>query len=742
MDSRRRRFLVPRTGVLTALVFLCATLPAAAAGTQTAELFEKRIRPVLAETCLRCHGGQKTSARLRVDSRDALLRGGKHGPALVPGDPDASLLIRAVRYQHDDLRMPPGKPLPPLTVNDFVAWVKAGAAWPSAARPLQAGRHWAFEPVRTGTPPEDPTGWSRNAVDRFVAAKRHEKGLHPVGQAARRTLIRRATFDLLGLPPTPEEVEAFVNDPRPDAYERLVDRLLASPQYGERWGRHWLDLVRYADTAGETADYPAPEAWRYRNYVIAAFNRDTPYDQFLTEQLAGDILAARLPPEAPQERYAELVTATGYIAVARRFGFDITKDQHLTIEDTIDTLGKSVLGLTVACARCHDHKFDPVTQKDYYALYGIFDSTRYPFPGCEHTKAPRDLVAMAPPGAHDPKRPPDLAYAVAEGTPHNVRIHKRGDPETPGDEAPRRDLELLGGQPVPPGGGSGRLALAGWLTRPDNPLTARVMVNRIWQHHFGAGLVKTPNDFGTRGLPPSHPELLDYLAARFVRDGWSVKAMHRLLMLSATYQLADHDDPQAVQTDPDDTWLWKFRRRRLSAEEIRDAVLAVSGGLDPSPGGRHPFPDPMTWGFTQHAPFTAVYDTNRRSVYLMTQRIARHPFLALFDGPDPNSSTPDRFSTNVATQALFFMNDPFVHAQSAGLAARLRPLPDDAARLDRAFRLLFGRPPSADEREAALRFLAGYQADLTDVPPAERPARAWSAYARVLLCSNEFLFVD
>ena len=605
----------------------------------------------------------------------------------------------------------------------------------SAAEPKPPTDHWAFQPLRVVAPPADPSGWARNPLDAFVAAKQRALNLKPARAADRRTLIRRATFDLLGLPPTPDEVEAFVKDTAPDAYERLIDRLLTSPHYGERWGRHWLDVVRYADTAGETADYPVPDAWRYRNYVIASLNSDIPYDLFVREQIAGDILATKLPGDAPREQRAELVVATGYIAIARRFGYNITADHNLTIDDTIDTLGKSVLGLALGCARCHDHKFDPISTNDYYALYGIFDSTRYPFSGCEHTKVPRDSVPLLGEGSAVLGQ----AYAVVEGTPHNAKLQERGDPGKAGDEVARRNLRLLGGQPVPSDGGSGRLALAGWFTQPDNPLTARVIVNRIWQHHFGVGIVRTPNDFGTRGEAATHLVLLDWLADRFIHDGWSIKAMHRLIMLSATYQQAVDT---VTQDDPENRALSRFERRRLSAEEIRDAVLAVSGDLDSTPGGPHPFPDAKTWQFTQHKPFTAVYDHDRRSVYLMVQRIKRHPFLALFDGSDPNTSTGDRHTTIVPTQALFFMNDPFIHAKSLHLATRLMALEDDKRRLERLYHLMFGRSATSDERDLATKFLTHYGQDLGDVPADQRAERAWAAWVRVLMSSNEFLFLD
>jgi hypothetical protein len=336
----------------------------------------------------------------------------------------------------------------------------------------------------------------------------------------------------------------------------------------------------------------------------------------------------------------------------------------------------------------------------------------------------------------------DLAYAVAEGKPHNARVQQRGDPKSLGDEVPRRFLQVLGGQTVPADAGSGRLELARWLTNPQNPLTARVFVNRVWQHHFGQGLVKTPSDFGMRGEPPSHPELLDFLAARFVASGWSIKALHRLIMLSQTYQQQSTVDGHNTQVDPDDMWLWRFRRRRLSAEEIRDAILAVSGDLDLTMGGAHPFPDEKSWGFTQHAPFSAVYDHNRRSVYLMTQRIKRHPFLTLFDGADANASTPERYTTTVPTQALFFLNDPFVHARSASFAARLMEVPDDRARLERALERMFARPPSENDHAATARFLSEYAGDLGSDPAADRPRIAWAAWLRVLMSGNEFVYID
>ncbi len=1252
--------------------------------------FENRIRPALIEHCYECHSAtaKKLKGGLLVDSRAALLKGGDSGPALVPGDPAKSLLLRAVRHEEPDLAMPPKKPkLTDAVIADLMTWVKQGAPFPSDGAVPSQKPHWAFEPVRNPARPAVNSSWPRTSVDDFILTKLREHGVQPALAADKRTLLRRATFDLTGLPPTADEADAFERDPSTNAFAKVVERLLASRHYGERWGRHWLDLVRYADTAGETADYPVPVAWRYRNWVIDAFNADQPYDEFLREQIAGDILARR----GPRERYAGRVTATGYLAISRRFGFDSENYHHLTIQDTIDTLGQTVLGLTLGCARCHAHKFDPVSMNDYYALYGIFESTRYAFPGSEQKQKSRALVPLLPPeesqakwrefdtrvavlarnlerqkqsvpaatlrslddldgdfemqapaaggskgvlvppwvyggpiavttdaqspfknchplgkvgaslpagtnagriaqtlyparthahggvahvnldfrvgtkpesargqhrfsigtrsspaveilltsdsivfragertetlralkpnqwhnlqlaldlgartvsgsvgrpgdvktfrdlplaptwsgtmdfvlldspagepvpalaidnlavqdapippvsttlpalasaneldsaaltaqmqslagidgdfelqteaappatpwgpgpnsvvkiratsqspfrnlygpgqlGVHLPNSgayngfgqtltnrwksgqtarlfvgfdfrctsadaggdgswrfylghgpgssaaielffnraqffrrsgdqrdvvqplrvgewyqvqlalnlkeksytgsiattsermefagqfangwdgsidytfidsyghlggvkpaldadnfviretalvpldappmtvaagegesrrakidelrrqlvelaelaekskqelaalladgPVELAYAVSEGTPRDARIQLRGEPDKPGVEVPRGFLDILGGGKLPnETSGSGRLELAEWLTRPDNPLTARVMANRLWQYHFGQGLVKTPNDFGARGQPPTHPELLDHLATQFIRSGWSVKAMHRLIMLSATYQqgavmandelrMTKDDRNSKLQTvgsktsrgsgsailsslDIGHSDFPAFPRRRLSAEETRDSILLVSGELDPTPGRGHPFPAPTGWGYTQHAPFSAVYDHNQRSVYLMAQRIKRHPFLTLFDGADPNASTAERRTTTVPTQALFFLNDPFVHTKSQQFAARVeRTGTGEAQRIEAAYRLALGRSPTEAERAEAVEFLAAYRAELLAAKKENVETAALAALGRVLFGSNEFLSVD
>ncbi|MHB1081227.1 MAG: PSD1 and planctomycete cytochrome C domain-containing protein [Prosthecobacter sp.] len=791
-------------------MLLVAPLALAADDGASFEFFESRIRPLLVEHCYDCHSAEAGKAKggLRLDSREGWAKGGDSGPAIVPGRPDDSLLIRGVHYWEKDFTMPPDEPLSPTQVADLVEWVKRGAPDPrkdtpgviAVAKPalgidLDKGRrHWAFQPMEMPPLPKvKDMSWPRTEVDYFTLAKMEAEVITPVQEADRRTLIRRVSFDLTGLPPTLEEVESFLKDGSAAAFERVVDRLLASPRYGERWGRHWLDVVRYADTCGNASDYPVPQAYKYRNYVIKAFNDDMPFDQFIREQIAGDLL----PAASDGERFRHTV-ATGYLAISRRFGGG-KGPVNLTIDDAIDNLGRSFLGLSVSCARCHDHKFDPVPQADYYALYGILSSTIFPHPGGEGMNRPANLVplvtkpeleaATRPWQKHikeleaevkkleaakaalekqsetsDKKDatariekkitaakakvkqaadtvPYELAYAVKDGKGADARLQVRGDPARMGEEVPRGFLQILGGEKLPQHhASSGRMELAQWVTDPGNPLTARVLVNRLWQHHFGRGLVSTPNDFGTRGQQPSHPELLDYLAQRFIQSGWSIKAMHRLLLLSHTWQLSSLA-PEAVSTDPNDTLWWHAERRRLDAESIRDAMLFVSGDLDLTPGGEHPFPPVHTWGFTQHRQFFALYDNHQRSVYQMQQRLRKHPFLALFDGADTNSSTAVRDPSTTPLQSLFMMNNPFAHERAARLTARLTGMAaGDAQRVERVFHLLYSRPPEPEEVRMATEYLGKVRLQLAaQKVPAEQ---AWTSLVRALLGANEFLYLD
>ena len=991
------------------------------------EFFESRVRPVLVKHCLECHGAKKQEGGLRLDSRDSWMRGGDRGDVIVAGEPEKSLLIQAVRYSDPDLQMPPGnKKLSGSEIADLEAWVQRGAHDPrreSTTRTSekmsleQARTFWSFQPLVPVAPPQDTADrWSRTSLDAFIHAELKKHELTPVADADRRAWIRRATFDLTGLPPPPDEIDAFLRDESANAFATVVDRLLESPAYGERWGRHWLDIARYADTAGDGSDYPVREAGKYRNWVINAFNQDKPFHEFVREQIAGDILALN----GPTDKYADRVTATGFLAIGKRYGYKAAPDyQYLDFGDVIDSVGRSMLGLSVGCARCHDHKYDPVSAADYYALYGIMESTRWAFPGGEEQKRPAHFPPLVPPDevakldkaraeelaridfeiaalrrerseldpnsvaggadlgfeAQQPGKPPGkpwvragpievtpdaqspfghihpqgklgirlgsgqptdglryvfenglraspdkqmhftidfrtvetskemgafrfylgrgvieslaiecsatstefairsgtnwevirpitpgtwytlrltidpaakkysgivgtrddltafedkqtgtnwdgvincficdgfghvsgtacareldnlglretefgapssgpvaprtvepnsqermakldaeikslterkqtistelpypVAYGVAEGTPVNSRIQLRGEPHRLSDEVPRRNLELLGGDIVSAGSGSGRLELANWITRPTNPLTARVFVNRVWQWHFGEGLVTTPSDFGSRGERPTHPELLDWLASEFIASGWSMKSLHRLIMNSRTYQLASVDNDANLSVDPGNRWHWRYSRRSLDAESIRDAMLAVSGRLDRNVPQSHPFPSVDTWGFTIHNPFHAVYDSNHRSVYLMVQRNRRHPYLALFDAADPNQSIASRQPTTTPTQALYLMNSPFVQEVSEGLARRVISVSgDDRAKTRWAFETTHGQIPDDAAVGDAISFVSAYREKIAGDTAVNNDIAAWSALARVLLTSNGFLYVD
>ena len=824
-NSKWGGWLVARLALVLAGIWPAVpTTVAAATADDGDSFFESRVRPVLIKHCLKCHGAEKQEGDLRLDTRAGWQRGGSQGPALVAGKPQESLLIKAISHDDSDLKMPPDRPLSPADRATLTEWVNRGAPDPRTEGPVRLGgmtldaarAWWSFQPIQ---PPKTPALPAFSAIDAFLLAKMAERNLAPAPAADRRTLIRRVTYDLTGLPPTAEEVEAFAQNESPLAYRRLVDRLLASPAYGERWGRHWLDLVRYADTAGENSDHPVPQAWRYRNWVINAFNADQPYDAFIRDQVAGDLRAARSEAGDP-----EAVVATGFLAIARRFGHDIDKDMHLTREDVVDTLGKSVLGLSLGCARCHAHKFDPISFEDYYALdeplrdhngqpglnvwrngdtpsavvnatdQEIAVWTKLPPQSLFVHPAPDGPVALAwvspvsarvriqatvadgHPGGSDgvswqlnhlttnlqaplaavadqaewltanaqeraaleaalPKR--DLLYGVTEGTPADAPVLLRGDPEKPGPITPRRWLEVLGGTPLKDSAGSGRQELADWLTSPANPLTPRVLVNRLWQHHLGAGIVRTPNDFGSRGQAPSHPELLDWLATELFRANWQLKPLHRAILFSNAYQQSSLVDPTV---DPENLWLARFSRRRLSIEELRDSLLQVSGTLERSQGGPHPFPAESSWGFSQHGPFAASYPTNRRSLYIMLKRNRRDPLFALFDGADPNSTTPERSLTTVPTQALFFLNDPFFHEEAAKLVDQvLARHSDEQARLEDLFQRTLQRPPQAADLAWTRPFLASYR---TPENQDDTVRRGWQALARVLLGSNEFLYLD
>ncbi len=664
-----------------------------------------------------------------------------------------------------------------------------------ASPPEDSEKPWAFRPVRRPEVPsvEAASDAIRNPIDAFLLATLREQGIEPAPEADRRTLIRRLTFDLIGLPPTPEAVEAFVADPAPDAYERLVEQLLASPQYGERWGRHWLDVVRYAETHGYERDDPKPNAWKYRDYVIAAFNQDKPYNRFLIEQLAGD--------EIPEPTIASK-TATGL----HRLGLiddepaDPVMDRFDQLDDMIKTVGTTFLGLTIHCARCHDHKFDPIQQADYYRLASFFT------PGVRYRRGSVESISLVLASDSEEQRVAELNQAVdrqvaslreriksvgdgdlkqtlekrvkalaalrpaklpmALGFTDNgpdadpTALLIRGDAHNPGPEVAPGFLAILEPDPptiTPPPGGrttGRRLALARWIASPDNPLSTRVIVNRVWQYHFGRGIVGTPSDFGAMGEEPSHPELLDWLASEFVTRGWSLKALHRLLVQSAAYRRSDRWDDRAGEIDPYNTLLWRMAPRRLEAEPIRDAMLAVTGDLNLEVGGpsvRPPIPKAVLAGQSRPGNGWNVSpprEAARRSVYIHVKRTLAVPELELLDAADNNDPCPRRAVTTTAPQALTFLNGDFAHQQADHFAARLLRESgiDRAAQVERAFRLAFARRPTDSELRDSLAFLNSQSALIALRPhPEDRPdppREALRALCLVLLNANEFVTVD
>jgi hypothetical protein len=846
-------------------LLLMLSVPALA---QDAGFFENKVRPILVNNCYACHSADtKPAGGLRVDDRNGLLRGGETGPAVVPGEPAKSLMLDRVRHENPRRRMPrEGNALTASQIADLTAWIQAGAPWPQEKATVSASasksmyerlraRHWAYQTLGN---PEIPqvknTAWPRGDVDRFVLAKLEASKLAPVAEADRLTLIRRLRFDLTGLPPSPEEIAAFVHDQSPKALETMVDRLLASPSFGERFGRHWLDVARYGESTGPSRNVPYPHAWRYRDYVIDSVNRDVPFDRFLREQIAGDLL----PASSPQER-DRLLIATGFLALGPKDVNQRFKERFVmdNVAEQIDTVTRSTLALTVGCARCHDHKFDPIPTADYYALAGIFASTddaagvrnKMGGAGLDYYD-PKMLVRLAtytPRASTEAVAKLEAEAAVAKkeweeirGTPeglalgpngrprqqpfrlkyeklqaqlleltdpatygfavHGARdaaqvgdtaIRLRGEAEKLGPEVPRGFLTAFQVPDAAPVNRtqSGRLELANWIANPRNPLTARVAVNRIWLHLFGQGLVSTVDNFGITGDRPSHPELLDFLAQKFIHDGWSVKKLVRELVLSRSYQLSSAATDTHRTLDPANRLLWRHSPRRLDAEEIRDAVLATSKQLrintaEPAPVRELKMIEmrdngPESRGIREKA------DASRlRSVYLPLLRGVTPRALEPFDPVTQTLVTGQREVTTVPTQALYMLNGPFVRKQSLALAEQLlRDLPSPAARVDRAVRLILGRPPRREELDRALVFVDRYASsyrpepadtspvvsapqpvaakavssapidpdniDRTEAPPVEESvvpssaqAAAWMGFVQSLYASAEFRFIQ
>jgi cytochrome c553 len=713
--------------------------------------FEKKVRPLLVANCYTCHSAETNSrSGLRVDDRNGLLVGGSRGPAIVPGNPDGSLLIKAVGY-HGKLKMPPERPLAESDVAILRRWIKEGAFWtkvdPAAAdRRVTAdyGRlrkeHWAWQPLRDPRPPHVANdAWSRDAIDRFLLARMNEKGVKPVGDADRFPLIRRVTFDLIGLPPSLAEIDAFVADRSPTslALVRVVDRLLASPSFGERWGRHWLDVARYAESTGSARNLPFPHAWRYRDYVIDAFNNDKPYDEFIREQIAGDLLLSSTQAERTEHLIATGFLALGVKDVNQRFKVRYVMDN---IDEQIDTVTRSVLALTASCARCHDHKFEPIPTADYYALAGIFSSTdmcaalrnKMGGGGLDYFD-PQMLLLLSPAAQATQKasKGPVALGARDAKVVTDAAIRIRGIAENHGATVRRGFLSVVHypGQPAVDVKQSGRLQLAEWLTSPQNPLASRVIVNRVWHHLFGEGLVKTVDNFGVTGDAPSHPELLDHLAQRFLRDGWSIKRLVRTIVLTRAYQLSSDAPPANVEVDPENELLWRHAPRRLEAEEIRDASLVASGQLDlarpvGSPAMNLPVSELTNNGPQAKRLVAAAQASRHRSVYLPLLRGLTPESLAVFDFAEQGMVTGDRDTTTVAPQALYLLNDPFVMGQSRGLAERLlrESQLSEIQRVDLAYRLTLGRRATPAESRRAVAYIAEYLAATSDTHVAARSA--------------------
>lgn len=769
-----------------ALVMLAAGLvtpqnapPKAPLTPEQITFFETRVRPVLAESCFSCHGDKRQVADLRLNTEEGVRKGGSMGPVVKPGDPDGSLLIQAIRHS-GPLKMPKGKKLPPNQIKDLEDWVRMGAFWPASPSGAKAEKPlWSTLPVAEPQPPAVKNqAWAKTPVDRFILAKLEEKNWAPSPPADKRTLIRRITYSLTGLPPTPEEVEAFLADSSPDAYEKVVDRLLASPQYGERWARIWLDVARYADTKGYVfeEDRNFHHAYTYRRWVISAFNKDLPYDDFILRQIAADRL-----PEVTEGDELDDVAALGFLTVGRRF----LNAQPDIIDDRIDVVTRGFQGLTVSCARCHDHKYDPVPTQDYYSLYGVFASTqdvvvpisaksiRDPWiahnakaaslndardalirkevaglrartdlaepvkaalQGLREEALPgRDVLAKLLPTFTQQGRDrlaelqkeqaaltrsapaqPEFALAVSDKPdPSDGVVFRRGNPGNPGEPAPRRFLAALSPDPAARAhwtAGSGRLELAEAIASPDNPLTARVFVNRVWQGHFGEGLVRTPSDFGRQGEPPTHPELLDWLASWFMDNGWSIKKLHRLVVTSAVYRQAS-GAPSAISSADPENRLWARQNlRRLDLEQMRDSLVMASGRLAlAEQGGR----SVDLWA----PPFTT-----RRAVYGFVERQNLPGVFRTFDFASPDSTSAKRFQTIVPQQALFFMNSPFAADQARALAARpeVARAAGSEAMVKALYRLLFNRPPNSQEIKLGSGFLGP-----NPLAPLDGPGRVW-----------------
>jgi hypothetical protein len=740
-----------RSPLLCFLLMLFAS-PIVGRADDNVDHFEKHIRPLLVTKCVECHSGRTPDGNLDLSTRSGFAAGGMSGRLVDgPGVGSSSLFERLIATD-DGLRMPPDEPLTKQEIAAVQQWIENDAVWPDANDSIMPGdmenpvdSHWAFQPVTRPTVPvvADST-WCWTDIDRFIRAKQEAAGVEPVEDVANLAWLRRATLDLTGLPPTLEELIQYSSAASDHARLHEINRLLGSRAYAERQARRWLDLARYADTSGDGTDTPIPEARYYRDWVIDAFDLDMPYDQFIIEQLAGDILAKQ-NPDGP-DAYRQII-ATGYIALSRRFGNSKFAELHQIIDDSIDTMGRSMLGLSLGCARCHHHKFDPVTTEDYYGLYGYFASTQYPHAGTEHQKERSDLPEIRIPDQLAEVMESRVAWAVCDKPEvGDARIHVAGDPHRKGPVAPRGYLAFLNSaRPDITTETSGRLQLAQWIASKDNPLTARVMVNRVWQSHFGRGLVPTASNFGMQAPEPLHVDLLNYLASEFVAQGWSIKHLHQMIMSSHVYYLAGSEESAQLAVDEANELLWHFPRQRMDAETFRDAILAVSGRLQVGSSGRHPFKPTEKIQYNQGNPFSEIFDHEYRSIYLMTPRLNRHPMMALFDGADANVSTPQRGESTVPLQSLFMVNGAFVSEQAAAFASRIcEGNAELESRVARAWQIAYARPHTSEELFAVGNYINSYAAKRIDAgsDASEAEHQAWSSLARAILSSNEFMYID
>ena len=671
----------------TLLVLISSSFVASAADTTEQEqLFERSIRPVLVERCFECHSGKKQEGGLRLDSPEFLLKGSLSGAAVTPGKLHLSRLWDVIQYDEGDIQMPPKEKLSDTQIAAFRTWIEQGAFWPESYQPhLDKDNqpawltHWAYQPIQKPELPQvQNVDWVRTPIDRFVLAKLEQAGLEPSSSADRRTWLRRVTINLTGLSPTFEEYAAFEADQSADAEQKVVDRLLESPRYGERWARHWLDVARYADTKGYVfqEDRNYPDSWTYRDWVIRAFNEDMPFDRFVKFQLAADKLTTA---ENASEQ-----CAMGFLTLGRRF----LNNRHDIIDDRIDVTTRGLMGLTVSCARCHDHKYDPIPAADYYSLYGVFNSS------------------------DEPKSEPSTLRLTDKEKPQEPYVFLRGQPHNHGPRVPRQFLKVIEGDDRKPfENGSGRLEMAEAIVNPDNPLTARVFVNRVWGKHFGSYLVDTPSDFGVRADTPTHPLLLDWLAQEFIDSGWSVKHLQRLITLSATYRQASSHREHAAAVDPENRLLWRMNRQRLDFESHRDNLLAAAGTLDLTMGGKS-------------VEMTTKPFTTRRTIYGFIDRSNLPGLFRTFDFASPDIHAPRRYVTTVPQQALFHMNSPFLLQQTAELAERTAA-PDGSEvtteeRIHSLYRIVFGREPSDEEVSLGREFLKG-----TDEQPESVVQHTW-----------------